>query len=220
MIHINAFKRSLKNDRGQVGIGTLIIFIAMVLVAAVAAGVLINTSGQLQAKATDTGSDAQAQVSNQIDAVAATGVTDADPDATPAVAGENVQSVDIIVKKSPGSDIIDLSKATIYYVSDSQSATLSYADSGASGADTSNNVNFNARTTAKDDDMKILTGSDDRAIITINILNVENDDTSTTTGGLAEGKTATLRVVDQSGATTTYVINAPETIGMKEVVQL
>ena len=58
-----------KNKKAEMGMGTLILFIAMILVAAVAAGVLISTTGSLQNKALATGKATTAQVGTAMEAV-------------------------------------------------------------------------------------------------------------------------------------------------------
>jgi flagellin FlaB len=56
----------LDTDRGQIGVETVIIFVAMILVAVVATGVLINTAGFLLNKESLTGEDSQKRASNQV----------------------------------------------------------------------------------------------------------------------------------------------------------
>jgi flagellin-like protein len=176
-------------DRGQVGIGTLIIFIALVLVAAVAAGVLVNTAGELQSRASDTGDDAQAQVSNQIDIVSATGV-DSDADA-------GLDQVTLIVKKSPGSDPIDLTATTIQYTSGTSTETLTQAGSTSGTEFTAEGVETSGDTTLND--------NGERVQITIDLNAVEGSD-------LSAGSSVELQIVDQSGASTVYGVNVPDVI--------
>ena len=54
------------NKKGAQGIGTLIIFITLILVAAVAIGVLIQTASSLQSKSLDVGRQSLEKVTTDI----------------------------------------------------------------------------------------------------------------------------------------------------------
>ena len=57
----------IKNDEiGSIGIGAMIVFIALILVAAVASAVIIQTGEKLQQNAQQTGSDTQQEISGKI----------------------------------------------------------------------------------------------------------------------------------------------------------
>lgn len=128
-------------DRGQVGIGTLIVFIAMVLVAAIAAGVLINTAGFLQTQAEDTGTESTEQVSDRLQITSSIGnIADTD---------NSIESIELSVQKAPGAGDIVLEDVLIEWLGD-EAETFTMDDGE-----------------LDDSDLAVLSDRTDRATITL-----------------------------------------------------
>ncbi|MFO7711272.1 MAG: archaellin/type IV pilin N-terminal domain-containing protein, partial [Candidatus Woesearchaeota archaeon] len=112
----------LISKKGEMGIGTLIIFIALLLVAAIAAGVLIQTSGSLQEKALTTGDQAKSQISTNVRVVEVSGSDGRDG---------KVTELTQIVKLAPGSSPLKLGQSLLTINTYDRTATLQYAGSNA-----------------------------------------------------------------------------------------
>ncbi len=113
-------------SRGQVGIGTLIVFIAMVLVAAIAAGVLINTAGLLQAQAQQTGAETTAEVSDVVQIGEVIG-TDNNSQGT-------IDILNASVQLAAGSDPVNVSQASYTISSPTGNATVVNGNDNQNGA--------------------------------------------------------------------------------------
>jgi len=186
------FKEIYDTDaRGQVGIGTLIVFIAMVLVAAIAAGVLINTAGLLQTQAEATGQETRQQVSDRLQVQSATGEIDAN---------SNLGNVTLIVTKSPGAGDIQLENVTFQLVTNNKVTTdvLNGTNIGNITADTPDNV---------------ITDRADRYNITL-----ENG--SDYSEPIEAGDSVTITVTTASGASTIEELRVPDSLVGRSAVRL
>jgi archaeal flagellin FlaB len=113
-----------KTKKGAVGIGTLIIFIAMVLVAAIAAAVLINVSGILQQKSMATGKEAIEQVSGNLIVVDVRGNTNA---------GKTlVTSLNVTISAAAGAGRVDLSQLVLKVGNNNNQSTMTYSSTATS----------------------------------------------------------------------------------------
>jgi flagellin FlaB len=104
-------------NKGETGIGTLIIFIAIVLVAAIAASVLLGTAGSLQQKALTTGKQTQQEVSSGIQCISVTAQNGTDG---------MVENFEVLVKLSAGSDPVSLNDTIVTFDTKNSSQTLTY----------------------------------------------------------------------------------------------
>jgi flagellin-like protein len=190
-----------EEERGQVGIGTLIVFIAMVLVAAIAAGVLINTAGFLQSKGEATGEEASAQVSNRVSVVSAFGNV---------TANDGVDYVNLTVRQSSGADNINLSKSTIQWIGPDNAVTLTHSES----VQTSDKFNT---TSVKGSGNLVLSDQSDRIKV---VMYAGTSGGGGITNSLSEGDEVELTITTQYGSKTSYFVNVPESLKDKSAVSL
>ena len=186
--------------RGQVGIGTLIVFIAMVLVAAIAAGVLINTAGFLQSKSQETGQQSSKQVSDRVQEVVTVGNVTGD---------STIDKVNVTVTQAPGAGEIDLVNATINWVGSSGTYTLVHSDTGSS--------DWTFQTYAvkdTDSDSTVLNDADDRHNIEFSLGG------AAAASELSEGDEVTIKINTMAGATTEIRFTVPQSLGQKNAVEL
>jgi archaeal flagellin FlaB len=97
-------------DIGAIGIGAMIVFIAMVLVAGIAASVLIQTSGNLEMRAMQAGTETTAEVATGIHVGCIHGYSDL----------SQIQLLAIEIRPRSGSTQVDLSETVIEMTDSSQ----------------------------------------------------------------------------------------------------
>jgi archaeal flagellin FlaB len=105
-----------EDDLGDMGIGAMIVFIAMVLVAGIAASVLIQTANKLEIQAMVTGSETTREVSTGL------AVVDIEGQNT----GGIITEMTITVRARAGSGDIDLSQTTLELTDGTIKTLLTY----------------------------------------------------------------------------------------------
>jgi len=114
--------KTLKNkDFGSIGIGAMIVFIAMVLVAGVAASVLIQTSMKLETQAMATGRETTDEVSGGMEVYDVLGYSSG--------YSIDISKIAIGVRPRAGSNGLDLSQSYLELADEDNKVILNYTNS-------------------------------------------------------------------------------------------
>jgi len=199
-----------EDEEAAVGIGTLIVFIAMILVAAVAASVIIQTAENLQQRAYAVGKQTIRDVSSGLQVIEVTGYTD--------VNKTKIQYLAIAISPRAGSLDIDLNRTLLYLKLNNFSVlSLNLAQKVSSNGYTSifhaldlgqlNGTNYGIISIHDRDDSIMKTNgmsATDQAIFLVNLSAVLSE-----TGGLLPGEVLEGTVVPDFGGSGVFVAQAP-----------
>jgi len=219
----------IKDDvKAVVGIGTLIVFIAMILIAAVASSVLITTSEELQARAKTVGTQTIREVSAGISVESVTGYTNA--------AKTHIEYLACTIRPRAGSKDIDLSLCTLSVLydnltiltlnealvnsvnTDNTSVFYTPVESGSNYTIMGNTSNTTFAVIAIHDPDGSITAtygmnSGDRAILLINLSSIID------VGGLPARETVSGMLTPEIGIKAQYDVTAPAVFS-KRIVKL
>ena len=120
---------------------------------------------------------------------------------------DTVTDIHIVVKLRAGSEDVDLGKAVIVYTDDDTHAELT-------NGSTANNDTF-ATIPIQDDDSSwpVLNSREDVFMINLSLADIRaGTDGATGDHGLGESKEATIKIIPETGATTTYTITVPDSV--------
>ena len=112
-----------KDKRAEMGVGTMIIFIAMVLVAAVAASVLISTANKVREQAQNTGDQAINNVASGFVVQDVTGQVLTDRSA--------IKNLTVQLRLQAGSPAVNMDKVTVQFISGATNNMMQMQSSGA-----------------------------------------------------------------------------------------
>ena len=119
------------NEEGSIGIGAMIVFIALILVAAVASTIIIKTAEELQQNAEQTSADTRQQISGKVSLVDVIVRSTGDELGTGAT---HVASMDVIWRVSSGSTGMFPADVTYYVTCQVSNAVGAFYDQGALSA--------------------------------------------------------------------------------------
>ena len=206
----NKKRNIVNNQTALIGIGTLIVFIAMILVAAVAATVIIQTSNELENRAQSVGKQTIAEVSSGLRILDLTGKTDVNKTV--------VEYLAISVRPRAGSQGIDLNETLVYLeLEQLRVLSLDYnnVESSVNSSGVFNTINLSdlnatnfGMIAIRDSDNSISNNfglaSNDLVMIIINLSATFPD-----TNGVPPGADIKGRIVPEIGAEGSFSLNAP-----------